>query len=129
MPYNKTRRNKSNRNKSNRNRTEGGASCMAKNESMPAPLMGGKRNKTRRNKTEGGASCMAKNESMPAPLMGGKRNKTRRNKTEGGKRKKGPSEWNKKVMRVYSEMKNTDSNASFRDALVEASKRKKAGTL
>jgi hypothetical protein len=67
---------------------------------------------------------------MPATLMGGKRrNKTRRNKTEGGKRKKGPSDWNKKVMSVYSEMKKKDSNASFRDALVEASKRKKAGTL
>ena len=76
------------------------------------------RNRTRRNKTEGGSNCGMK-------LNGGKR----RNKTEGGKRKKGPSEWNKKVMRVYSEMKNTDSNASFRDALVEASKRKKAGTL
>jgi hypothetical protein len=91
--------------------------------------MGGMRNKTRRNKTEGGGSYGAKNGSISAALMGGKRNKTRRNKTEGGKGKKGPSEWNKKVMGVYSEMKNNDSNASFRDALVEASKRKKAGTL
>jgi hypothetical protein len=89
-----------------------------------------RRNKSRRNRSEGGGSCGAKNESMPATLMGGKRrNKTRRNKTEGGKRKKGPSDWNKKVMSVYSEMKKKDSNASFRDALVEASKRKKAGTL
>jgi hypothetical protein len=72
-----------------------------------------------------------KNDSMPAPAatMGGKRrNRTRRNKTEGGKRK-GPSDWNKKVMGVYAEMKKKNKEASFRDALVEASKRKKAGTL
>jgi hypothetical protein len=84
-----------------------------------------RRNKNRRNKSEGGASC-----GMALPLMGGKRrNKTRRNKTEGGKRKKGPSEWNKKVMSVYAEMKKKNKDASFRDALVEASRRKKAGNL
>jgi hypothetical protein len=67
---------------------------------------------------------------MALPTMGGKRrNRTRRNKTEGGKRKKGPSDWNKKVMGVYAEMKKNNKEASFRDALVEASKRKKAGTL
>jgi hypothetical protein len=90
-----------------------------------------RRNRTRRNKREGGGSCGGKDNVM-APTMGGKRrNRTRRNKTNGGKRKmsKGASDWNKKVMGVYSEMKKKNSNASFRDALVEASKRKKAGTL
>ena len=84
-----------------------------------------RRNKSRRNKSEGGGNC-----GMALPTIGGKRrNKTRRNKTEGGKRKKGPSDWNKKVMGVYAEMKKKNKEASFRDALVEASKRKKAGTL
>ena len=45
------------------------------------------------------------------------------------KQKKGPSEWNKGVMRVYGEMKRKDNSISFGDALKEASKRKKAGTL
>lgn len=84
-----------------------------------------RRNKSRRNKSEGGGNC-----GMALPTIGGKRrNKTHRNKTEGGKRKKGPSDWNKKVMGVYAEMKKKNKEASFRDALVEASKRKKAGTL
>ncbi len=89
-----------------------------------------RRNKSRRNRTNGGGSCGGmKNNGMPAATMGGKRrNKTRRNKTEGGKRK-APSDWNKKVMGVYAEMKKKNKDASFRDALVEASKRKKAGTL
>jgi hypothetical protein len=46
---------------------------------------------------------------------------------KGGKRKL--SSWNKAVARVYSEMKRKDRKASFSDALKEASKRKKAGTL
>jgi hypothetical protein len=90
-----------------------------------------RRNKSRRNRSEGGSCGMNKNNAaMPMATMGGKRrNKTRRNKTEGGKSKKGPSDWNKKVMGVYAEMKKKNKEASFRDALVEASKRKKAGTL
>ena len=86
------------------------------------------KNKTRRNrnKTEGGSTCGMK--------FGGSRNK---NKTEGGKRKrggtrklsKGASDWNKSVMKVYAEMKKKDKDTKFGDALKEASKRKKAGTL
>lgn len=45
------------------------------------------------------------------------------------KQRGGASDWNKAVMRVYSEMKRKDSNVSFGDALKEASKRKKAGNL
>lgn len=83
------------------------------------------RNKTRRNrnKTEGGAgSCGMK-------LMGGKRRKA-----EGGRRKtrklsKGASDWNRAVMKVYAEMKKKDRNVRFGDALKEASRRKKSGSL
>jgi hypothetical protein len=74
---------------------------------------GGKRRN--RNKTEGGSSCGMK-------LSGGKRKGTR-------KLSKGASEWNKAVMRVYGEMKKKNAGVSFGDALKEASKRKKAGTL
>jgi hypothetical protein len=73
---------------------------------------GGKRRN--RNKTEGGSCGGMK-------LAGGKR-KTR-------KLSKGASEWNKAVMRVYGEMKKKNGSVSFGDALKEASKRKKAGTL
>ena len=48
-------------------------------------------------------------------------------KQEGGKRK--ASSWNKAVKRVLEEMRRKDRNASFGDALKEASKRKKAGNL
>jgi hypothetical protein len=75
---------------------------------------GGKRRN--RNKTEGGAStCGMK-------LSGGKRKGTR-------KLSKGASDWNKSVMKVYAEMKKKDKDTKFGDALKEASKRKKAGTL
>lgn len=77
------------------------------------------KNKTRRNKTHsrksrGGGSCGIK-------LSGGKR-KTR-------KMSKGADQWREGVMRVFKEMKAKDKNASFRDALKEASRRKKAGKL
>ncbi len=79
------------------------------------------KNNTRRNKkTEGGAgSCGAK-------LMGGKRRKSAR-KTR--KMSKGADKWRESVMRVYKEMKAKNKDASFRDALKEASRRKKAGEL
>ena len=53
--------------------------------------------------------------------MGGKRN-TRKNMS-GGKRKASP--WNKFVKKIFSEMRRKDKDASFGDALKEASKRKK----
>ena len=55
-----------------------------------------------------------------------KERKTR--KQTGGKTRKA-SPWNKAVKRVYEELKRKDRKASFGDALKEASKRKKAGTL
>lgn len=60
--------------------------------------------------------------------------KTRRASRKGsrkagrkGSRKASP--WNQAVKRVYQEMKRKDRNASFGDALKEASRRKKNGTL
>jgi hypothetical protein len=49
-------------------------------------------------------------------------------KQSGGK-KRAASSWNKAVKKVFEEMRRKDRNASFGDALKEASKRKKAGTL
>jgi hypothetical protein len=46
---------------------------------------------------------------------------------KGGKRPL--SSWNKSVKRVYEEMKRKNSNVDFGDALREASRRKKNGTL
>ena len=68
--------------------------------------LGGKR-KTRQNK-KGGA-------------------KTRKNKQAGGK--KGPSDWNKKVMEIYRELKKKNPSVKLGAAMKEASKRKKAGKL
>lgn len=53
--------------------------------------------------------------------------KASRKTMRGGKR--AASSWNKAVKRVYEEMKRKDRNASFGDALKEASRRKKAGNL
>jgi hypothetical protein len=44
-------------------------------------------------------------------------------------KKAGPSDWNKKVMKIYYEMKNKDQNVKLGDAMREASKRKKMGKL
>ncbi len=49
-------------------------------------------------------------------------------KQSGGKTRK-MSPWNKAVKRVYEELKRKDRKVSFGDALKEASRRKKAGTL
>lgn len=83
-----------------------------------------RRNKTRRNrnKTEGGAgSCGMK-------LNGGKRHSKKHSKRHTKKKmSKGATAWKDAVMGVYQEMKH--KGASFSDALKEASRRKKAGTL
>lgn len=69
-------------------------------------MRGGKRRTCKNNSVEGG------------------RRKTRKNNTmEGGKRKASP--WNKFVKKIFSEMRRKDKDASFGDALKEASKRKK----
>jgi hypothetical protein len=74
---------------------------------------------TRRNKNKnknGGGGC-----GLAKPVSGGKR-KTR-------KQSKGASTWVQSVMRVFKELKSKNPATKFRDALKEASKRKKAGNL
>ena len=61
--------------------------------------------------------------------------KTRKNKSEMKKtrkqsgKKRAPSAWNKFVKSVYEEMKKARKDTQFKDALVEAAKRKKAGQM
>jgi hypothetical protein len=61
--------------------------------------------------------------------------KTRRVTRKGSKGKKGTrkgrkgSDWSAAVKRVYGELKRKNSNASLGDAMKEASRRKKNGTL
>lgn len=55
-------------------------------------------------------------------------------KQDGGKKKtrkmaKGPSEWNKKVMAIYRDMKKKDPSVKLGAAMKEASRRKKRGDL
>ena len=55
------------------------------------------------------------------------------NKSQNGGKKtrksKGPSDWNKKVMMIYRDMKKKDKNVKLGAAMKEASRRKKAGKL
>ncbi len=65
-------------------------------------------------------------------IMASTRKASRKEKKGSRKAKKGTrkaSPWNMAVKRVYEEMKRKDRNAKFGDALKEASKRKKNGTL
>lgn len=64
--------------------------------------------------------------------MAEKRGGKRATRKKGSKRKtrklsKGASDWNKKVMTVWGELKK--KGASFSDALKETSRRKKAGLI
>jgi hypothetical protein len=88
------------------------------------------RNRTRRNK-KGGANeiAAAAPVAVVEPVVnavpaaeGGKRKKTR-------KVSKGASDWNKKVMMVYHEMKKKNPATKLGDAMRECSKRKKRGEL
>jgi hypothetical protein len=82
------------------------------------------KNRSRKNK---GGACMNKQEGGKDKQEGGK-------KKEGGKRKtrrmaKGPSEWNKKVMEVYRDMKKKDKSVRLGAAMKRASEMKKRGEL
>jgi len=62
----------------------------------------------------------------------GGRRKSRSKKSKGGKSRKmakGPSDWNKKVMEIYRELKKKNPSVKLGAAMKEASKRKKAGKL
>jgi hypothetical protein len=59
--------------------------------------------------------------------------KSRKQKQQGGKKtrkvSKGASDWNKKVMEVYRELKKKNPLTRLGDAMRECSKRKKRGDL
>jgi hypothetical protein len=76
-------------------------------------------NKTRRvrSKSEGG-SCGGK-------VYGGKRHRKSRTR----KMAKGASDWNKKVMEVYRDMKKKDASVKLGAAMKKASEMKKKGLL
>jgi hypothetical protein len=85
--------------------------------------------KNRSRKNKGGACGLNKQE-------GGKKDKQEggKDKKEGGKRKtrrmaKGPSDWNKKVMEVYRDMKKKDKSVKLGAAMKRASEMKKRGEL
>ena len=85
--------------------------------------------KNRSRKNKGGACGAMKQE-------GGKKDKQEggKDKKEGGKRKtrrmaKGPSDWNKKVMEVYRDMKKKDPSVKLGAAMKRASQMKKRGEL
>jgi hypothetical protein len=63
-------------------------------------------------------------------MDGGDRNKNKnKNKSVGGKTRKAPSEWNKKVMKIYYEMKEKNPATKLGDAMRHASALKKKGKL
>jgi hypothetical protein len=72
---------------------------------------------------------------VPPQLNGGRRKSRaqKSKKAQKGKKTrkmaKGPSDWNKKVMMIYRQMKQKDKNVKFGAAMKEASPRKKAGKL
>jgi hypothetical protein len=71
-------------------------------------------------------------EQMPScgmKLQGGKRKSRRQSKKGGAKTRKGPSDWNKKVMEIYRELKKKNPSVKLGAAMKEASRRKKAGKL
>ena len=77
------------------------------------------------------------NESKPEPssdVQQGGRRKTRHAKKHAKKhtkktQKKGASDWNKKVMMIYRDMKKKNKNVKLGAAMKEASRLKKAGKL
>ena len=93
--------------------------------------------------TSGSANAPAVNGSNPSTpavnpsVNGAPTNSTPPNTSEGGRRKgkktrkmaKGASNWNKQMMMVYHEMKKKNKNIKLRDAMKEASRRKKRGEL
>lgn len=64
--------------------------------------------------------------TMNKTMSGGRR---RRGKTAKKTRKGSKGSWTQKVTELYKKMKKADPSVQFRDALVKASKLKKAGQL
>jgi len=74
------------------------------------------------NKQEGGKDKKDKKEGGNKAAQAGGKRKTRR-------MAKGPSEWNKKVMEVYRDMKKKDKSVRLGAAMKRASEMKKRGEL
>jgi hypothetical protein len=97
---------------------------MAKNKS---------RKRSTRRKRGGGAVPPVPVPAAPAPAVPAVPNvPAPNNAIKGGKRKtrkvsKGASDWNKKVMEVYRELKKKNPATKLGDAMRECSKRKKRG--
>jgi len=90
--------------------------------------------KNRSRKNKGGACGLNKQEGGKDKQEGGNKAAQAGGKKEGGKRKtrrmaKGPSEWNKKVMEVYRDMKKKDKSVRLGAAMKRASEMKKRGEL
>lgn len=60
---------------------------------------------------------------------GGRRRRHHKGTHKKRKMSKGASEWTTKVVKLYREMKKTNSNVKFGDALRKASQLKKQGKL
>ena len=68
--------------------------------------------------------------SINKTMSGGRhRRHHRRGKTAKKTRKAMKGSWTQKVTQLYQQMKKADPSVQFRDALVKASKMKKAGQL
>lgn len=83
--------------------------------------------KNRSRKNKGGACGLNKQEGGDQ-----KDKKDKKDKKEGGKTRrmaKGPSDWNKKVMEVYRDMKKKDKSVRLGAAMKRASEMKKRGEL
>jgi len=80
--------------------------------------------KTRRNNKRNVNGEAVESSNANGVVMGGKRRgkKTRR-------ASKGASDWNKKVMKVYHDMKRKDKSVKLGDAMKRASQMKKRGEL
>ena len=83
--------------------------------------------KNRSRKNKGGACGMDKQEGGNKAQAGGKKDKKKGGKTR--RMAKGPSEWNKKVMEVYRDMKKKDKSVKLGAAMKRASEMKKRGEL
>ena len=116
MPGNQTRRNKN----KNKNKMDGGDRNKNKNKNKNKSVGGFPYNNNSNNSNNS-------NENME----GGDRNKNKnKNKSVGGRKtRKAPSEWNKKVMKIYYEMKEKNPATKLGDAMRHASELKKKGKL
>jgi len=90
---------------------------------VPPQLNGGRRTKKSKK-----SHCAKSMKSMKSQ-NGGKKSQNGGKKSQKTRKSKGPSDWNKKVMMIYREMKKKDKNVKLGSAMKEASRRKKAGKL